>query len=67
MRNILFLLDFSKLILLRRIYTRINLRVEIFFSGEEKMNKMTDAFLWRNIVGTPGLIYIFEFKQDGAV
>ena len=33
----------------------------------KKMNKMTDAFLWRNIVGTPGLIYIFEFKQDGAV
>lgn len=28
---------------------------------------MTDAFLWRNIVGTLGFIYIFEFKQDGAV
>lgn len=25
---------------------------------------MTDAFLWRNIVGTLGFIYIFEFKQD---
>jgi hypothetical protein len=31
------------------------------------MDKMTDAFLWRNIVGTPGFIYIFEFKLDGAV
>lgn len=31
------------------------------------MNKMTDAFLWRNIVGTPEFIYIFEFKLDGAV
>jgi hypothetical protein len=31
------------------------------------MNKMTDAFLWRNIVGAPGFIYIFEFKLDGAV
>ena len=28
---------------------------------------MTDAFLWRNIVGTLRFIYIFEFKQDGAV
>lgn len=28
---------------------------------------MTDVFLWRNIVGTPGFIYIFEFKLDGAV
>ena len=31
------------------------------------MNKMTDVFLWRNIVGAPGFIYIFEFKLDGAV